>query len=79
MSDYTQIRIALGLTEEQAATLVNAAAFERGVCAATYRILKAQECRSVDEAIAKRVPLALPNATDLLLADAPVEEGELDA
>jgi hypothetical protein len=79
-TNYTQLRHALGLTEEQAASLVNAAAFERGVHAGVDAVTKGLSCTSVPEAIATRDPLVLPNIDDALLSGgAPVEEGPADA
>jgi hypothetical protein len=76
MTNYTQIRIALGLTEEQAASLVNAAAYERGVGDGVERILKALDCGSVQEAVASREKLVTPNMETALLADGVSVEGE---
>jgi hypothetical protein len=78
--NYTQLRISLGLTEEQAARLVNAAAFERGVAALSASIEKGLTFGSLTEALARRDPLILPNINDALLDDGnPVEEGLSDA
>ena len=72
---YSQVRQALGLSEEAAAEILAAEVNCRSTEHATRTILHSLKFASVAEAIANRVPREeLPDAADLLLTGMPDDE-----